>query len=71
VRAVIAPASDEVLTHHIAEHRRGCPGNGWRARFCPCHTTIALVCSDCWQPVLVALDPLCPPCEHALELLAP
>jgi hypothetical protein len=69
VRAVIAPASDEVLTHHIAEHRRGCPLDSWRARLCPCERAVAFVCATCWQPVLVVLDRLDPPCEHARQLL--
>jgi hypothetical protein len=65
---MIAPASDELLTHHISVHRLGCPLEDWRARFCPCHTTIALVCTSCGEPVLLAADPE-RLCMHARELL--
>jgi hypothetical protein len=67
----VIAASDEVVIHHIAEHRRRCPLVDWRVRPCPCESAVALICATCWQPVLLALDPLCPPCAHALELLAP
>lgn len=55
-------ASTEVMLHHLAEHP--CKNAHALEYPCPCGCAVAILCSECGEPLFLAVDPE-EWCEHA------
>jgi hypothetical protein len=59
--------SEEVITHHSRQHIAECGEHPSFVIPCPCHTTFAICCLGCRQPVFAAVKQGAW-CQHADEL---